>query len=47
MSETPTAQAFTDHCFRIQHIAKRQSEMVHFTSHEPLNLDCGAEVAPF
>src|SRR4030042_1025118 len=30
MSETPTAQAFTDHSLRLAQIAKPQSEIVHF-----------------
>ena len=47
MSETPTAQAFTDHSLRLQQIANPQSEIVHFPAHEPLKLDCGAELAPF
>ena len=45
MSETPTAQAFTDHSLRLAQIANPQSEIVHF--HEPLPLDCGAELSPF
>ena len=47
MSETPTAQAFTDHSLRLAQIANPQSEIVHFPAHEPLKLDCGAELAPF
>ena len=46
MSETPTAQAFTDHSLRLAQIANPQSEIVHFP-HEPLQLDCGAELSPF
>ena len=45
MSETPTAQAFTDHSLRLAQIANPQSEIVHFD--EPLPLDCGAALAPF
>ena len=47
MSETPTAQAFTDHSLRLAQIANPQSEIVHFPAHEPLKLDCGVELAPF
>jgi len=47
MSETPTAQAFTDHSLRLAQIANPQSEIVHFPAHEPLKLDCGAGLAPF
>ena len=39
MSETPTAQAFTDHSLRLAQIANPQSEIVHFPAHEPLKLD--------
>ncbi|MGH6831591.1 MAG: homoserine O-acetyltransferase MetX [Methyloceanibacter sp.] len=47
MSETPAAQAFTDHSLRLQQIANPQSEIVHFPAHEKLKLDCGAELSPF
>ena len=47
MSETSAAQAFTDHSLRLAQIANPQSEIVHFPAHEPLPLDCGAELAPF
>src|SRR5680860_372465 len=47
MSETPTAQAFTDHSLRLAQIANPQSEIVHFPAHEKLPLDCGAELSPF
>ena len=47
MSETPTAQAFADHSLRLAQIANPQSEIVHFPAHEPLPLDCGAQLAPF
>src|SRR4030042_1931128 len=33
MSETPTAQAFTDHSLRLAQIANPQSEIVHFPAH--------------
>ena len=44
MSETTTAQAFTDHSLRLAQIANPQSEIVHFD--EPLPLDCGSSLAP-
>ena len=44
MSETPTAQAFTDHSLRLAQIANPESEIVHFPAHEKLPLDCGAEL---
>ena len=47
MTETKTAQAFTDHSLRLQQIANPQSECVHFPADEPLELDCGAKLAPF
>jgi homoserine O-acetyltransferase len=47
MSETPTAQAFTDHSSRLAQITNPQSKIVHFSPREPLKLDCGAELAPF
>ncbi|MCJ7526998.1 MAG: alpha/beta fold hydrolase, partial [Methyloceanibacter sp.] len=45
MSETPTAQAFTDHSLRLAQVANPQSAIVHFN--EPLPLDCGVELSPF
>ena len=42
MSETPTAQVFTDPSVRLAQVANPQSHIIHFN--EKLPLDCGTDV---
>ena len=45
MSETPTAQTFTDTSARFAQIANPQSDIVHFN--DPLALDCGGSLGAY